>query len=862
MKINTEQTLIVYKVESKSEDSDKGWCKPLFSLNNEDIENIDQNEYPLDIFISKSYTEIDSNYAHGELFLLEKHMLDEERTQERGCNQFFSLGHFSKSLKPNMLIPIMEGHLPNREDGLLNPGILPPSADIFFIRDIENNKLFGPVTSTKEENGQYKILPKTTQAIRGLANDDLAIYDFDKIKHLILSATVNKRENLYLPLLKALSSLPFEKLDFISDDRLITYFGNLEVGKNCKLLAKREAQKLQDGLKKQRKLDLMPSDRLSRLEKIIEQYLSEESFGTTLIDDFLKSDDGSLFLNKYVEDNKTNLLDNQIEIIKSQANDKKRELKQDLDKLESLITDKKNELQHIHDEIKEDKQKLQEKFMAYKAKLDAELAEAKSQSEEEKQVILAEQQHHKKEQIKSLNTDITNLNSIIDEKETKLVDIENTLSKYFDIHDLHTEKKILERSLKSLKADCDEQIAILDSSIATHTEILKDNTLLSASMTKVKLVNDILNGRKFSQEQQIINISPPELEPDQPNTAIDLVERISASLDNDGGKTFTNDELLNILISFTQSFLTILSGPPGIGKTSTVIRLANAMNMGDIDGKQNFIYIPVGRGWVSSRDILGFYNSLRESYQPARTGLFEFLKRNEEPEYNISPRLILLDEANLSSIEHYWSDFIGLCDNEGRSKAIDTGHQDRSKGLLEVGKNVRFIATINNDSTTERLSPRLINRAPVITLGHSIDSNNMMQLTKLQGALDYSNLESLFLPNNREIAISDKQILDDVISILEMVDPSMGQSVTISPRKILAIHNYCAVASRLMENEEALDFAIAQHILPNIEHFGSAFKIRLEKLRDRLGNQFPRSKGILERIIVSGSDFTNSYSFF
>ena len=118
------------------------------------------------------------------------------------------------------------------------------------------------------------------------------------------------------------------------------------------------------------------------------------------------------------------------------------------------------------------------------------------------------------------------------------------------------------------------------------------------------------------------------------------------------------------------------------------------------------------------------------------------------------------------------------------------------------------------------------------------------------------------MPGKKEISVSDKLILDDVIKLLQDTDPSQGQPIHISPRKIQAIHNYCSVASPLMENEEALDFAISQHILPHIEGFGTPFKSRLEKLRDRLGNQFPRSKRIIERIMTSGSDFTNSYSFF
>ena len=61
--------------------------------------------------------------------------------------------------------------------------------------------------------------------------------------------------------------------------------------------------------------------------------------------------------------------------------------------------------------------------------------------------------------------------------------------------------------------------------------------------------------------------------------------------------------------------------------------------------------------------------------------------------------VILLDEANLSPIEHYWADFLSMCDGQG-DKDINLTSKS-----LKIGQNIRFIATINHDNTTERLSP-------------------------------------------------------------------------------------------------------------------------------------------------------------
>ncbi len=60
---------------------------------------------------------------------------------------------------------------------------------------------------------------------------------------------------------------------------------------------------------------------------------------------------------------------------------------------------------------------------------------------------------------------------------------------------------------------------------------------------------------------------------------------------------------------------------------------------------------------------------------------------------------IILDEANLSPIEHYWSTFYNLTDSTAKHDnflSIQLGNNLN----LEFANNLRFIATINYDQTT------------------------------------------------------------------------------------------------------------------------------------------------------------------
>ena len=85
---------------------------------------------------------------------------------------------------------------------------------------------------------------------------------------------------------------------------------------------------------------------------------------------------------------------------------------------------------------------------------------------------------------------------------------------------------------------------------------------------------------------------------------------------------------------------------------------------------------------------------------------------NQEGDSSKYPFIILLDEANLSPVEYYWADFMNACDSDSATKYLELG-----KGFeLKVPQTLRFVATINNDHTTEILSPRLLDRAFIISL--------------------------------------------------------------------------------------------------------------------------------------------------
>lgn len=192
--------------------------------------------------------------------------------------------------------------------------------------------------------------------------------------------------------------------------------------------------------------------------------------------------------------------------------------------------------------------------------------------------------------------------------------------------------------------------------------------------------------------------------------------------------------ILNLFILLTQNFLTVLSGPPGAGKTSMSVILGDVLGLtersgrvegtGQTDGTEQaermkraerFLPVSVERGWTSKRDFLGYWNPLSKTFEspdPRRSDALALLDAEARAKFDDLAFVMLLDEANLSPMEYYWGDFMRICDDRSRMNRIALG----GDALYDVPDTLRFLATINSDFTTENLSPRLLDRASVVTL--------------------------------------------------------------------------------------------------------------------------------------------------
>lgn len=348
-------------------------------------------------------------------------------------------------------------------------------------------------------------------------------------------------------------------------------------------------------------------------------------------------------------------------------------------------------------------------------------------------------------------------------------------------------------------------------------------------------------------------------------------------------RSYTRNEIINLLICLTQGFLTVFSGAPGTGKTSACSIIAHALGL---DKKvsvevqsgndeetvehtlERYVVVPVERGWSSKRDFVGYYNPLTKAFDKANSAIYQALEVSDvevgmEKTPCVPPSIIMLDEANLSPMEYYWADFMGVCDETNRNATINLSENDR----FHVSDSLRFMATINNDHTTENLSPRLIDRAWVISLPHP----NSPRITRFN---EYYNPIPMDLLHKAFDIEGDTISLDTVTeSILKEVFDLCREKLNtnISPRAELAIKKYCKVGGGLFESSRsgvdgpivAIDYAIAQKILPKVLGSGSVYKKKLEEFNEVLvRNNLLKSSETLIRIIQRGDRNMQYYQYF
>jgi hypothetical protein len=329
----------------------------------------------------------------------------------------------------------------------------------------------------------------------------------------------------------------------------------------------------------------------------------------------------------------------------------------------------------------------------------------------------------------------------------------------------------------------------------------------------------------------------------------------------------TRNDIINYLICITQGFITTFAGEPGTGKTSLCNIIAKALGLARNDKYSRFVELPVERGWTSHKDYIGYFNPLTKNLEYSNREIFDAIKLlNKEYECSnsiIAPYIILLDEANLSPIEHYWATFLKNCDSDSSAnKTINLG----GKYIWHIPNHLRFLATVNFDHTTEELSPRFLDRSWIIVLEPSqivSESLSMLEVKNSERIISFNDLNDAF--NSFDTHSELEELMAVKWESIQKVFKNYGKQIM--PRSAKMVINYSISASKYMKKDSPdtrfapLDYAVAQKILPTINGYGELYKKLVEELINECAGM-PLCLKYLNNIKRQAADNMGYYQFF
>lgn len=502
--------------------------------------------------------------------------------------------------------------------------------------------------------------------------------------------------------------------------------------------------------------------------------------------------------------------------------------------------------------------------------------------------ILNREIENKKNNEEALNRKLNDIKTKLSEKEAELFSLDAefekkknqlTLQCEHELKDLRERIKHANARLQKIAEDKKRQIEdfkdfdrSLENTVRKVSDLAFDNVITSKIMEAASNLNQKQKDAVSEQKIRVLNALHLEEFKNSQNLAEELVKRLRLF------RNYDYNDCIDILITLSQNFITIFSGTPGIGKTSLCEILAKTLGLCDLERqiKENpwskheyanrYIPVSVEKGWTSKRDLIGYYNPLTKKFEspdPHRYECFKDLDAEFRADFKRLPYLILLDEANLSPMEYYFADFMNICDERSSGGFISLGDGEN----LRIPDTLRFVATINNDQTTEMLSPRMIDRAPVIVLPEIddwLESDDHSAEAAEYKPISWTDFQDVFA------GTASSQDLELKNKLRSFFDEIAKAGFRISPRVKKAVLKFVRSAQKLMHPdsnqnafEVSLDYAVSQRILPHISGSGDEYQAMLNNLLELFNaSKLLKSSDLLNKIIAEGDHNMNYYRFF
>lgn len=570
---------------------------------------------------------------------------------------------------------------------------------------------------------------------------------------------------------------------------------------------------------------------------------------------------------------------------------------QQLDQDKATLTSDQNNVSFQKNENEQLKNSL-EQIIAERTKTrEEEFEQSQKQFEQEKQRLLNRIKHQ--DELHSLHDelekalgdrsadevlrDLTAKNEELIALREELKRPSQELEEYYDGHRaevtrLEQDKQHLQKEKRELQHDLDTQEQLefdqerlqtkFNSLDVNYKAILADNNKLQETLDRL---NPAYNEPQ-NREERIRDIKRPYVESFVPRrqeksiNELKWLEAISIGIDKHGLHFSPR-----ILCAFHTALkiaewspLTVLAGVSGTGK-SELPKLYSRF------GGINFINVPVQPNWDSQEAMLGYFNSISNSYQTKPMLNFlvqsreELITASDDPEDNYNGlddtvSLVLLDEMNLAHVELYFADFLSKLEQRRATKNDELPFIDIDLGAkldpykLSLGRNLLFAGTMNQDETTKSLSDKVIDRGTSIFFPRPQSLHRREKLTPLPEQSPLLPMKIWWGWINKKSDLNDaavshyKQVIEGINKYLGTDGRALGHRVWQSIEYYMVNHPLVIGLDAEQypdEHKDALKFAfedqLVQKVMPKlrgIETRGYAKEHCLNPIRDLLaGNK-------------------------
>lgn len=400
---------------------------------------------------------------------------------------------------------------------------------------------------------------------------------------------------------------------------------------------------------------------------------------------------------------KTSLKNSIEEQMENSSNDKfsensNKEISKLIDK-EDLITKRILELQKRRKELKEQCSFEEEKLKDLKKQIEVKFREMRQAENEKYKLDTA---------IKRLEIEKKTLEDAINKIKEEKVKIDQDVNNLLEYNlKLEEEKNDLENKINELSNSKNNSGNGRGYNISTVRKIKPDDEIRNA-------INSVNPNIYKSIEDLNKKITEGKLE--YGRDIADFIKILKSE-----NKNYSLEKLKFIYNStINTNRLTILMGNPGFGKSSMVrefVRIFNKTRYGRED-LFNLCFIPVSPEWIDPSYVLGAFNYLTS--EPEITDFVKTIYLAEQfPKVDF---FIIFDEFNIARPENYFAPFLSLLElpNEDANRKIKIWSKnttnDNKDFYIKLNNNIHFLATINEDSTTYELSPKVKDRSDIIIL--------------------------------------------------------------------------------------------------------------------------------------------------